>query len=286
MKRSAAAALLFLGLCLSVSGCTTNGGEAGTVRSTKEVVVIVEAPPVEVTTESGGIDGVVVDEEFQPVAGADVVLVGRDVSTASDLAGRFTFSVLEPGEYKLTIKKSGFAVAGRSVPVAAGEISTLQVTLKTIQFDVPYTVVKPWTGAIVAGYFIINVGESASGSNTCSACPLPCGTCFTNFNTTRGLRVLVFELSAKPSVSNPTQPNDYFWQLLGKSRAYQRYNADYWIDKGKRHVEGGWPEGGEDFKFTNQCGLYWPCINQRFTVYFSQFYFQGPAANYTALPPG
>jgi hypothetical protein len=274
---------------LLLSGCTGSGdGELGVAHSTTEVFVTVDAAPVEVTLDTGGIEGTVVDEEHLPIAGATIALVGRTNTTTSDGAGRFTFSHLEPGEYRITIKRSGFATAGRSVPVNAGEVSQLTVTLRTIHFDVPYHATHPWSGMVLAGYFVLNLGDGVGqppGSSSCSACIVPCGSCFTNFNATRGLQVLIFELDAQPSVSSPVQPNDYFWQLLGASRGYARYNADYWIDRGQRHLEGGWPQDGEDFRFTNQCGLYWLCVNQRFTVHFTQFYFQGPPANFTALPP-
>lgn len=271
---------------LVLSGCAASPEDTKSVTSTKEVEVVVDAAPVEVNADDGGIDGSVVDEEQQPVSGARVQIVGGDATT-TDLAGRFTFSHLEPGEYRLTVKRAGFATAGRAVPVAAAEISLLRITLKQIAFDVPYHVTHPWTGIVLVGYFNVAVGDGATpGSPSCSACLVPCNSCVTNFNTTRGLMSLVFELSANPWFASPLQANDYFWQALGRSREYGRYAADYWADGDQRSVNGGWPAGGDDFRFTHQCGLYFPCVNQRFTVYFTDFYFQGPPANFTALPPG
>ncbi|HEX9815493.1 MAG TPA: carboxypeptidase-like regulatory domain-containing protein [Candidatus Thermoplasmatota archaeon] len=286
MLRSAL--VLFLLTSVAFAGCADKATPAVASTTTREVLVTVEAAPVEITLETGGIDGVVMDDEQQPVPGARIALVGLPDVTNSDTGGRFTFSNLQPMEYRITVKRDGYATAGRAVPVNAGEISQVKVVLKTIQFDVPYHVTHPWTGMVLAGYFVVNIGDGMpepGGEATCSACVLPCASCFTHFNTSNGMRVLVFELEAQPSVPSPIQPNDYFWQLLGESRDFGRYNADYWIDRGQRHVEGGWHEGGDNFRFTNQCGLYWICANQRFTVHFTEFYFQGPPNNFTALPP-
>lgn len=263
------------------------GNSAATreVTTTKEVEVLVDAAPVEVTAETGGIDGVVVDEEQLPVGGAHIVVVGQHLDAVSDTVGHFTFSQLQPGEYKLTLKHPSFATAGRAVPVAAGEILEIRVTLKRLFFDVPYHETHPWSGLVLAGFFTVAVGEGASpGSPSCSACLLPCDTCVTTFNTTRGMRAIVLELDAQATVANPVGDNDYFWQLLGRSRDYDRYGADYWVDGGQRQINGGWPEGGDDFRFTMQCGLEFVCVNQRFTVHFTKFYFQGPPENFTALP--
>ncbi len=279
-------AILTILLASSFAGCTDNSdGGTREVTTTKEVEVLIEAEPVEVTLETGGIDGLIVDEEELPIGGARVVLVGTDIETSSDAGGRFTFSQVDPGDYKVTIKKTGFATAGRAVPVIAGEISQLRVTLKQLFFDVPYHETHPWTGMVLAGFFTVAVGEGGSpGDPSCSACFLPCDTCVTEFNVTRGMRAIVFELEAQSTVANPVGDNDYFWQLLGNSRDYGRYGADYWIDGGKRQINGGWPDGGDDFRFTMQCGLEFVCVNQQFTVHFSKFYFQGPTDNFTALP--
>ena len=267
------------------TGCMDDAGGVREVTTTREVELLVDAEPVEVTLETGGIDGLILDEEELPIGGATILLVGADTETGSDAGGRFTFSQLQPGDYKLTIKKSGFATAGRAVPVLAGEISQLRVTLKQLFFDVPYHETHPWTGMVLAGFFTVAVGEGGSpGDPSCSACLLPCETCVTEFNVTRGMKAIVFELDAEATIANPIGDNDYFWQLLGRSRDYDRYGADYWTDHGKRQINGGWPEGGDDFRFTMQCGLEFVCVNQQFTVHFSKFYFQGPTDNFTALP--
>src|SRR5688572_6320059 len=90
-------------LALLVSGCAGSPSSADGITTTREVLVTVEASPVEVTLDTGGIDGVVVDDESAPVPGAKVALVGFANITNTDNTGRFTFSNLQPGEYRITV---------------------------------------------------------------------------------------------------------------------------------------------------------------------------------------
>jgi len=63
--------------------------------------------------------GVVVDERFQPVAGATVDIVGLRRGMRTDTDGRFVFVDLPPGNYLLEVRAAGFAQSRRAVQMAA-----------------------------------------------------------------------------------------------------------------------------------------------------------------------
>src|SRR5687767_5093798 len=128
---------------MALSCFAEDGTPAAAGSTTCAVPVSLAAAPVGVTLETSRIDAVVMVEERQPVPGARIALVGLPDVTNSDVSGRFTFSNLQPTEYRITIKRDGYATAGRAVPVNAGEISQVKIVLKTIQFDVPYHVTHP-----------------------------------------------------------------------------------------------------------------------------------------------
>lgn len=68
--------------------------------------------------------GDVLDENGSPVAGAEVVLVssqGQKQTVFTDTTGRFEFSSLDPGEYRLSLSKAGFFRVSVPVQLSEGE---------------------------------------------------------------------------------------------------------------------------------------------------------------------
>ena len=97
-------------------------------------------PPVSTvasyTPQLGGIEGVVIDEEARPIAGATIGIVGGNGSmVSSSAAGAFAFSDLEPGNYKLAAQAVGFRDAAKAVDVLAGDVSKVNFTLEAIAVD-------------------------------------------------------------------------------------------------------------------------------------------------------
>jgi len=63
--------------------------------------------------------GIVVDEELRPVAGATVDIIGARRKTVTDAEGRFVFVDVDPGNYVLEVRATGFALARRGVEMIA-----------------------------------------------------------------------------------------------------------------------------------------------------------------------
>ncbi|MBV8672529.1 MAG: carboxypeptidase regulatory-like domain-containing protein [Acidobacteriaceae bacterium] len=85
------------------------------------------------TTTTGQIAGIVRDPSGAVVSGATITAssqAGVDRGTVTDAGGRFTFSVLPPGSYRLVAKKSGFAdTTAPAVVVRITETTNLEINL-------------------------------------------------------------------------------------------------------------------------------------------------------------
>ena len=83
---------------------------------------------------SSALAGTVSDSRGAVVLDADVSAVNVDTKAVrngqSDNTGRFLFSQIDPGNYQVTVKASGFAVqTSPATPVALGRTVTLNFTL-------------------------------------------------------------------------------------------------------------------------------------------------------------
>jgi hypothetical protein len=86
------------------------------------------------TTTTGDITGNITDASKAAVASANVEIVsatkGATLNTATNSAGVFRFSLLEPGEYKLTVSAKGFRTVSRNVRVNIGQITSADTGLE------------------------------------------------------------------------------------------------------------------------------------------------------------
>jgi hypothetical protein len=101
----------------AAAGCADSGSKAASLSS---------APSASATTDTGGIDGMVIDDEQNPVDGANVTLRSLatefKTSTTSSKDGSFSFSRLEGGAYELLIVAFGYNSRITKVDVVAGEV--------------------------------------------------------------------------------------------------------------------------------------------------------------------
>ena len=114
---------------LLVSGCTS--GQSATTAS-----ATTSAPPPTVSADTGSITGQVVDEELQPIGGAEVAVTGpATLSAVTDALGKFTFNQLAPGDYVVFAQRLGFESASKRAVVAAAAASEVTFTLRAIAVD-------------------------------------------------------------------------------------------------------------------------------------------------------
>jgi hypothetical protein len=133
-----ALSILFLG-SLVLAGCA--GGPEATAADDEAV-----AGPAEFDDQTGGVEGIVLDDEDLPVAGAQVALIEAAVETLSDASGKFALSNVPPGRYTLAVQKLGYQSDARSIEVVQGQPTTVQVALVKIVLHTPYQQVWGDTG--------------------------------------------------------------------------------------------------------------------------------------------
>lgn len=88
------------------------------------------------STTTGGVSGIVKDEEGAPVAGATVTLRGAvTLHTLSDATGAFQIGDVPPGLYTLTAEKAGFQAANESdFAIISAQVQKVAITLQTATF--------------------------------------------------------------------------------------------------------------------------------------------------------
>lgn len=80
------------------------------------------------------LEGTIQDSSGAAVAAAEVRLTrlgqpGNQLAGTSDIAGHFHLAIEHPGEYRLVVRRAGFALAERNVTVATGAPLAMSVTL-------------------------------------------------------------------------------------------------------------------------------------------------------------
>lgn len=120
----------FLTLLIFLSGCT-GGNSAAVVRLTAE--------PAVADTDTGGIEGVILDDEDLPLQGVEVGIPTAGIVTQTDSAGRFSLSHVPPGAVDLHAALLGYHYATRAVDVVAGEVvRDLEIKLLPIVTERPF----------------------------------------------------------------------------------------------------------------------------------------------------
>lgn len=158
-----------LAFLLILAGCTTSTGTSTTT------VPASKAPEPTADAATGSISGLVVDDEQQPIVGAEVGL-NTDVQTRSDDAGRFTFNDLQPGTVTVNAARLGFSSSGKRVEVRAGEVTELTIVLLGIEIqNETFVLTIPKVHHIVFGNAWTNFATQQANASvthelTCNAC--------------------------------------------------------------------------------------------------------------------
>ena len=110
---------------------------AGCLGESSPSTVAPTTSDAEPAGDTGAVEGVVVDEETQPVEGAIVGLASDvKVRTDTDFAGRFRLELL-PGSYQLLVQKDGYKPGALELTVASAEITKARIILKAAPLAVP-----------------------------------------------------------------------------------------------------------------------------------------------------
>lgn len=198
--------------CLGVGGDDDGSGSDGLDTKSR----------AEVTSDEGGIEGVVTDPAVQAVEEASVSLEELGVSTTTQDDGSFAFSNVQPGAYTLNITKDGFIPTERSIEVDAGTVATVEVVLTHQPTTTPYMQQFEFKGfmecsaGVAGGAFILS-------SNVCSEGPLGDAT---NTETvfTHEIQPNPWQIVTEVDWEPATPISDRFWlsaETIGFSNAWK-----------------------------------------------------------------
>lgn len=97
------------------------------------LVVVTAVAPVEAGVTTAGIQGLVRDDQGQPLADAEVVLQHQTYGTESRLKtsdkGKFIQIGLKPGPYTVTVTRDGFAPWSQAMHLALAKVTPVEVVL-------------------------------------------------------------------------------------------------------------------------------------------------------------
>lgn len=161
---------------LAMAGCSGGGGGDEIPDQLTE-----GAPEIEVTSTTGGIRGVVVDEAVRPIKGATVVVVNTDKTMETDETGLFVFSGLEAGQYFVKASHPLYDLQQQATEVVAGvaDPQPLKFLLTRQILAQPYLTTEKFDGYIVCSAGHPEVGyseECGEGAGVPCVDPnVPCG---------------------------------------------------------------------------------------------------------------
>lgn len=103
------------------------------------------------TTDTGGVEGVVTDPAIQPVASANLTLVelDRNVTTSED--GSYAFSRVPPGTYTLRVNATGLLSQEKEVEVTRNTVEQIDFILTHKRLVKPFQQTMEMTGFVECG---------------------------------------------------------------------------------------------------------------------------------------
>ncbi len=304
-------------VAVALAGCAEDAGEiAGAEDGLGQDL------QVEVTDDTGGIRGVVVNDAIVPVAGATVALLNTELTTTTDENGGFAFSRVTPGTYFGTVTKGGHEEVQFGVEVVAGveepEIVKVQLN-RLFQAD-------PYMHTIYAAGFFTCSQAGMPGYVYSSS---PCHSFFVidlddygveleqerdfHANVEAGWQTLIFEMSWETTAQGTSERmgmsvstykperNTNHWFASVASENPMRFQ----LDVGEMHAtaqEGSGPmgpipaEGMVDMSYyisvrppaDAACVLWWCAppglaLDQSFETWHTQFYYAGAPEGWSVL---
>src|SRR5437660_3887355 len=97
------------------------------------VLSLATAPMFGQSLTTGNISGTVVDPSHAVIPGAKVELksldTGSTASSTTNSSGAYSFSLVRPGRYQVSVKQAGFAEVTQTVQVQVGQTSNVEIDL-------------------------------------------------------------------------------------------------------------------------------------------------------------
>ena len=109
-------------------------------------IILVSIGTNTLAQETFAISGIVTDEKHEPIKSATVFISGSQQATATDANGRFTFGGMAAGNYLLSAKMLGYAMASQPVTIHDKSVNiAFSIEVKPLMLnEVKISVDKDW----------------------------------------------------------------------------------------------------------------------------------------------
>lgn len=125
------------------------------------------ARPAQYTDDTGGIEGFVTDDQSVALASVEVGILALNLTTQSDVQGRFSLSNVPPGTHDLAASRLGYEPTVVTVEVIAGEATSADIKMVPLAIQEPYGVFRQEAGLFGCGVSwrpaVVFSGVSACG---------------------------------------------------------------------------------------------------------------------------
>lgn len=265
--------------------------------------------PTSDPSETGSINGLVLDSELVAVAGAAVAIPTANLETTTDDDGRFVLDAVPTGTHNLFVNKLGYEALAKRVDVAAGQALSVEFTLTAVAVADPYTDVVPFAGYFECSYAALDVVWRGCGYPAHSTV-FPDDVASADYTKESGAQQIAHELEWE-SASLATGQNLDF-SVVAQERSGCQWYANHFgesplsilVTVGEKfeNPESPYPTGSceddviddEDSAlgvlvlasptYVNDVAVVGATIQQSFDGYVTLFYHQDAPAGYSARP--
>lgn len=283
--RNGAVVLSLLLVAGVLAGCV-GGGDA------EDVDPPTASATATATQDSGAISGLITDEEGLPVAEAQVALIDADLEAMTDGAGTFTFNNLSAGSHKLIVQKLGYESVARTIEVALGEVTQVELTLAAVQVgQEPYVVPMVFEGIIQCStnpYYPVNVCDGVTGEDTSlffleidesqaewEEAVIELVWTPTTAATGQALEIDVCDVQNTTTAQAYCSDSEHYWEFEGGESPLVMRLDDLPLEETNLYQVGI----GADWLSP------YPAVQQRFTLYIGLCYWDDCDGEYTGIPP-
>ena len=98
-------------------------------------LLLIVSFPIALSAQSGAVAGRVADQEGNPLAGANVIIIGTNLGAATDANGEYDIDKAPVGEFKVSAHYIGFATSSQQITVLAGTVSEANFALRRSAID-------------------------------------------------------------------------------------------------------------------------------------------------------
>ena len=94
------------------------------------------AKTIRIDEKTGGLKGIIRDENRELVIGVNVMIKELRIGCASDMKGNYSIKNIIPGEYTLELSCVGYEKCSQKIRIRQGEIIEMNITMKSCAFQI------------------------------------------------------------------------------------------------------------------------------------------------------